>query len=264
MATQIVTLPPASRPAPATARLGGLPIACIDRARSTDVMVDHALAARGRGERPLYITSANGQVISICAANPEIRRLFEAADLIHADGQPMVFASRMMCRVKLPERVATTDLFHDVARRAERVGATFYLLGASEAAMERARTNVSRSYPSLQIVGARHGYIPAEEEMSVVSRINAMAPDFLWVGMGAPREQAFVIRNLARMPDVGVIKTSGGLFDFLSGDRPRAPIAMQRAGLEWLFRILCEPRRLGWRYLVTNPHALMLLLTRSS
>jgi exopolysaccharide biosynthesis WecB/TagA/CpsF family protein len=81
--------------------------------------------------------------------------------------------------------------------------------------------------------------------------------------MGVPREQRFVVRHRARLTSVGVIKTSGGLFDFVSGTKRRAPVLMQKTGLEWLWRASLEPKRLGWRYLKTNPSALYLLMTRS-
>jgi exopolysaccharide biosynthesis WecB/TagA/CpsF family protein len=81
--------------------------------------------------------------------------------------------------------------------------------------------------------------------------------------MGVPREQRFIVRHRHRLTSIGVIKTSGGLFDFLSGSRQRAPVWMQDAGLEWFWRACLEPKRLGWRYLKTNPLALYLLLTKS-
>ena len=138
--------------------IGGLPIAAIDREQSARLMVDTALARRGSGRPPLVITSANGQVISMCARDPDVRALFLAADLIHADGMPLVFASRLKCRTPLPERVATTDLFHDVARAAQARGATFYLLGGAPEVIERAVRNVREVYPQLTIAGFRHGY----------------------------------------------------------------------------------------------------------
>src|SRR5829696_4632592 len=91
-------------------------------------MVEWALARQHSGEAPLYSTSANGQVLSLYASNPSVRRLFLASPLIHADGMPLVFASRLKCRMALPERVATTDLFHDVAKIAVERKASFYLL----------------------------------------------------------------------------------------------------------------------------------------
>jgi N-acetylglucosaminyldiphosphoundecaprenol N-acetyl-beta-D-mannosaminyltransferase len=93
--------------------------------------------------------------------------------------------------------------------------------------------------------------------------INQARPDILWLGLGVPLEQQFAIRNRQRLLNVGVIKTSGGLFDVLSGEKPRAPLWMINAGLEWAYRLYLEPARLAGRYLLTNPHALYLLLTRT-
>jgi N-acetylglucosaminyldiphosphoundecaprenol N-acetyl-beta-D-mannosaminyltransferase len=159
----------------------------------------------------------------------------------------------------LPERVATTDLFHDVAKIAGTAGATFYLLGATQDTIETAVAKVRRAYPGLVIAGFRNGYFTREEEAQVVADINAAR-----IGMGTPREQVFAARNRERLTNVGVVKTSGGLFDFLSGRNRRAPMWLQAAGLEWLHRLALEPRRLLLRYLTTNPHALYLLLTRTS
>lgn len=246
-----------------TVRIGGLPIAVIDRAQSARRMIDIALARRNRAEPPLVITSANGEVISACAHDASIRALFTAADLIHADGMPLVFASRLKCATPLPERVATTDLFHDVARLAEPAGASFYLLGGRPEVMEATVRNVTRAYPRLQIAGFRNGYFGPDEEGRVVDAINRARPDILWVGMGVPIEQAFSLRHRGALTGVGLIKTSGGLFDFLSGHNSRAPTWMQAAGLEWLYRAALEPRRLMGRYLRTNPHAVYLLLTQT-
>jgi N-acetylglucosaminyldiphosphoundecaprenol N-acetyl-beta-D-mannosaminyltransferase len=241
--------------------IGGLPLAVIDRPASARLMIATALARRGSGSPPPIVTSANGQVISLCAREPELRALFLSADLIHADGTALVFASRLKCRTPLPERVATTDLFHDVAEVAETCGASFFLLGAAPDVIAAAAQNVRQRYPRLQLAGFRHGYFPADEEARVVAEIDAARPDILWIGMGAPNEQRFSLRHRARLTNVGLIKTSGGLFDFLSGRNSRAPMWMQSAGLEWLYRLMLEPRRLFLRYLTTNPHALYLLLT---
>jgi N-acetylglucosaminyldiphosphoundecaprenol N-acetyl-beta-D-mannosaminyltransferase len=241
--------------------IGGLPIAVIDRAASARLIIDLARSRPGR--RPVVMTSANGQVVSLVARDPEARRLFLAADLIHADGMPLVFASRLRSPAPLPERVATTDLFHDVARLAEVEGASFYLLGGEPKVIDRAVANVRERYPRLAIAGYRSGYF-AGDEGRIVDEINAAAPDVLWIGMGVPREQEFSEAYRRRLTNVGVIKTSGGLFDFLSGKNRRAPGWMQAAGLEWLYRTALEPRRLLLRYLTTNPHAAYLLLTRAS
>ncbi len=96
-----------------------------------------------------------------------------------------------------------------------------------------------------------------------VDEINALAPDYLWVALDVPYEQAFVEQYTSWLSNVGVFKTAGGLFDFLSGSRARAPNWMQATGFEWAWRIWLEPRRLFWRYLTTNPRALYLLFNRS-
>jgi len=108
-----------------------------------------------------------------------------------------------------------------------------------------------------------HGYLRGDALRAKVDEINRLAPDYLWVALGVPYEQAFVDEFAPRLCNVGVIKTSGGLFNYLSGSRPRAPRWMQNAGLEWAWRIWLEPRRLFWRYLTTNPRALYLLFNRS-
>jgi N-acetylglucosaminyldiphosphoundecaprenol N-acetyl-beta-D-mannosaminyltransferase len=244
--------------------IGGLPIAVIDRARSAQLMIEAALARRDGQARPLIFTSANGQVLSLCAQHSTIRDTFLAADLIHADGMPLVFASRLFCRTPLPERVATTDLFHDAARLAQRRRARFFLLGATDSIMEQAAQRIRALYPDLELVGRRGGYLSCHrEEARVIEDINNARPDILWLGLGVPREQEFALRHRDQLCGVGVIKTSGGLFDFLSGKNSRAPSWMQLAGLEWAYRTYLEPRRLAGRYLMTNPHAALLLLTRT-
>jgi N-acetylglucosaminyldiphosphoundecaprenol N-acetyl-beta-D-mannosaminyltransferase len=246
-----------------TLTMGGLPIAVMTRTEAAAFLNAAALApCPPGGHRPLYITSANGEVLSRAESDPAIKALFLAADMIHADGQSMVLASRLRGGTRLPERVATTDLFHDVAKLAEPSGASFYFLGSTPEGVAATVAAVRRAYPLLRIAGQHHGYFDAAEEAGVAAAIDAARPSILWIGMGVPREQAFVVRNRHRLLHVGVIKTAGGLFDFLSGRRSRAPRWMQAAGLEWLYRTMLEPRRLTMRYLTTNPHALLIMLRR--
>jgi exopolysaccharide biosynthesis WecB/TagA/CpsF family protein len=242
--------------------VGGMEIAAIGRADTAALMLDLAHTRR-RGSRPLFFTSANGEVLARVARDPALADLFAVADQVVADGQPMVIASRLRCRNPLPERVATTDLFHDAARLAEEDGSTFYMLGASPEEIRRAAATVRAMYPRLRLVGHSHGYLEGLPLAIVLDEIDALAPDILWLGLGVPREQAFVAEHGSRLRNVGVIKTSGGLFNFLSGKNRRAPAWMQAIGAEWLWRLMLEPRRLFWRYFVTNPLALFLVLTKS-
>jgi exopolysaccharide biosynthesis WecB/TagA/CpsF family protein len=235
--------------------VGGLRMAALDLEATADFMIE-ATDPRHRIGRPLYLTSANGEVLARCSTEPQTERLFRAADLINADGQPLVAASKLQSWFPLPERVATTDLFHVVARKAEVAGRSFYMLGASEDENAAAVKKVQNLYPKLKIVGYSHGYLRGDALRGKVEEINAVA-------LGVPSEQAFVEEFTPLLTNVGVIKTSGGLFNFLSGSRSRAPQWLQKIGLEWAWRTWLEPRRLLWRYLTTNPRAIYLLFSRN-
>ena len=247
-----------------TTLLGRLPIVVADIEASAAGFVRQALHQRGREARPFNSTSANGQVLALCGKDPAFLDLMLQADQIHADGMPMVLYSRMFTANPLPERVATTDLVHAVARLAEDAGVSFYFLGASEEVNAAAVEAMRKAYPKLVFAGRRNGYFRPEEEEEVVAGINAAKPDILWIGLGVPLEQKFVARNLDRLTGVGVVKTSGGLFDFLSGKNSRAPGWMQSAGLEWAYRAWLEPRRLAMRYLTTNHQAISALIRHSA
>jgi exopolysaccharide biosynthesis WecB/TagA/CpsF family protein len=225
--------------------------------------VSAALARRGTGGAPLFLTSANGNVVSRYARDQEFRRQVDSADAIDADGQPLVVASRWMTRTPIPERAATTDLFHDVGARGAKHGLRIYLLGGTEEVNITASVVALQRHPGLVLAGRRDGYFSREEEDAVVARINAARPDILWVGLGVPFEHAFVMRNRHRLTGVGIIKTCGGLFDFIAGRHQRAPQWMQDHSLEWAYRVWREPQRLFWRYATTNVHALMLLALRT-
>jgi N-acetylglucosaminyldiphosphoundecaprenol N-acetyl-beta-D-mannosaminyltransferase len=242
--------------------LGGLRLAVLDIEQTANFMIEAAFPHRRIG-RPIYLTSANGEVLARCSTEPMTERLFRAADLINADGQPLVTVSRFKSNTPLPERVATTDLFDVVARKAAAAGLTFYMFGANEEENAAAVAKVRARHPALKIVGHSHGYLRGEALRRKIDEINTLAPDYLWVALGVPYEQAFVEEFTPHLTNVGVIKTSGGLFNFLSGSRARAPQWMQMVGLEWAWRIWLEPRRLFWRYFTTNPRALYLLFNRS-
>lgn len=246
-----------------TTLLGGLPITRATMNETAEGFIAHALAARGTDRLPFYSTSANGQVLADCSRREELRLLMLKADQIHADGMPMVLYSRLFSKNPVQERVATTDLVHAVAKRAASAGVTFFFLGAKEEVNAKAVAAIQAAYPGLIFAGRRNGYFSAAEEEAVVAQIAAAKPDILWIGLGFPLEQAFVLRNLHKLRGVGVIKTSGGLFDFVSGKNKRAPQWMQKAGLEWAYRLWLEPKRLAMRYIVTNPIALHALFRHS-
>lgn len=242
--------------------LGGMISASLSR-KETVQLIDDAIAGRlPNMEQPLFMTSSNGQVISMYARDPELRELFQQADVISADGQPMVTVSHLLTSRPVPDRTSTTDLFDDASLMLPE-GTTYFMFGATAEEIERAAKTVRERYPRIRLLGYSHGYLDATGETALLDELDRLRPDILWIGLGVPREQAFVVRNMERLKSVKVIKTSGGLFNFISGSRRRAPAWMQRLGLEWLYRTALEPRRLAMRYIVTNPHSLFLLLTRT-
>lgn len=243
--------------------VGGLPIVRASMSEAADALVQTAIRKRRLHEQPFYSTSANGNILALCYRNIEFRALMLQADEIDADGMPLVIFSKLSAKRSLPERVATTDLVKVVAARAEAMDVSFYFLGGRESINAEAVARMRREYPNLVFKGRHHGYFRPEEEEAIVAEIAACKPDILWVGLGVPLEQQFVNRNLKNLRGVGVVKTCGGLFEFLSGDKRRAPKWMQSAGLEWLHRMMLEPGRLTRRYLTTNSVALYALIFRS-
>ncbi|MEO7053552.1 MAG: WecB/TagA/CpsF family glycosyltransferase [Rhizomicrobium sp.] len=244
--------------------LGGIRTACLSRAAFTRMMLIDCLAAREADQgHPKLVFAVNGHTIALAAKDEKFRCTFQRADIVHADGQAGVFASRLLTGSPIPERSATTDFIHDAAKAAVEHGLRFFMLGATEEANEKAVRILRETYPGLQIVGRRHGYFSILDEDDICDEINLAQPDVIWAGLSVPLEYEFAVRNRNRLK-AGWLITCGGCFHYVSGDYVRAPRWMQTAGLEWLHRIWREPKRLFWRYAVTNPLAFFYLLTRTS
>lgn len=192
----------------------------------------------------------NAHVCNQAAGNERFRSLVRNADLAYADGQSIVWAARMF-GMRLPERVATTDLVFPLMRAAAAAGKRVFLYGSAPGVAERAAANLLKLQPDL-IIDASHGYVPADQMDSLVRRISEFGTDILLVGLGDPRQQYWVSRYRDEL-NVPAILTCGGLFDWTSGANRRPPQWMVRAGLEWFWRVLIEPRRLAARYLLGNP-----------
>jgi exopolysaccharide biosynthesis WecB/TagA/CpsF family protein len=242
--------------------VGGIKTARIGRSGLAQLMLADCLAARVTEAHPKLVFASNGHAIAMAAQDKKFREIFAKADLVHADGQAVVFASRF-AKAPIPERSATTDFIHDAAMLAASHGLRFYLLGATEEANAKAAEILTARYPGLKIVGRRHGYFGPMDEEEICDEINLTKPDVIWAGLSVPLEYEFAVRNKRRLK-AGWLVTCGGCFNFVSGAYKRAPHWMQQAGLEWLFRLVREPKRLFWRYAVTNPVAIFLLLTRTN
>lgn len=239
-------------------KIGGLPVALCDESEMVEMMVaDIGALRRGALPAPVTVLSANGHSLSLHAENRDFARAMEAADMIHADGQSIVILSRLLPGPTIRGRSATTDFIHAAARAAVRAQASFYLLGAEDGINRAGREALERLYPGLGIAGARDGYFGPEEEAGIVEAINRSGAEVLWVGMGKPREQLFIHRNRDRLRCAWIV-SCGGCFDFLAGNYRRAPLWVQRSGLEWVHRAATGPRYLIGRYLKTNLHTLWL------
>lgn len=236
--------------------VGGFTTISCTRAQLADLMVEDCVQAREQRERsaPKLVFSSNGQGIALAGRSASFMDVMSQADVIHADGMPVVFASKRT-EAPLPERIPTTDFFHDAARAAEAAGLRFFMLGATQQQNDAAVAAIHEQYPNLQIVGSHHGYFSDDEDERVCRLIRESHADVVWIALGKPRQEEWCLRNRERLRGVGWLKTCGGLYAFLTGDAPRAPRWMQNTGLEWLFRLMDDPKRLAWRYLWTNPYA---------
>lgn len=246
--------PPGEMPAtPEVRHLFGLPV----HAATMEQAVGWCLASVDARSRSVVGVVNVAKVITL-RDQPALRSALLDCDLVLADGQGVVWASRHL-RAPLPERVAGIDLFLALLDRAEARGDRVYFLGARQAVLDRMLDVVRSRWPRLRVVGARNGYFSDEEAPAVAGAIAAAAPDMLFVGMTSPKKELFLRRYGGRAAS-GICHGVGGSFDVLAGVTPRAPVGWQRLGLEWLYRVLQEPRRLWRRYLATNTRFALLLL----
>jgi len=187
-----------------------------------------------------------------------LRAAVDGCELATADGQAVVWAARILGR-PLPERVAGIDLMDALLDVARSHGYRIFLLGAREDVLGRAEAEIYRRHPGVRIVGRHHGYFGREEEPAVVDEVASATPDMLFVALETPAKELFLARNRARLA-VPFVMGVGGSFDVLAGERRRAPRWMRRSGLEWLYRLLQDPRRLARRYAVGNTQFVWLVL----
>jgi N-acetylglucosaminyldiphosphoundecaprenol N-acetyl-beta-D-mannosaminyltransferase len=190
-----------------------------------------------------------------CQDDPELRAAVLAADFTVPDGQPLVWALKLLGH-DLRDRVYGPELMDRACARAARTGQRFYLYGGrSQAALDGLAHALRERHPGLRVVG---GFAPpfrpltAAEEQAVAADVARSGADVVWVGIGVPKQEKFMARMRPRL-DAPVLIGVGAAFDFHAGVIAQAPALVQRAGLEWLFRLSQEPRRLWRRYLAYNP-----------
>ncbi len=227
----------------------------IDRfdTRETVRRCDDVIASRGFAQH-ICINAAKLVALS---DDPQIRGIIERCDIVSPDGQSIVWASKLLGD-PLPERVNGTELMFHLFELAQEKDYGVFILGAKEHVLERAVARLRASYPRLRIVGYRDGYFSDEEGADVAEQVRDARPDILFVAMSSPRKEYWLGEH-ARTLGVPFVMGVGGSIDVVAGETRWAPPWMRRAGLEWLFRLLQEPRRMWRRYLVTNARFLGLL-----
>ncbi|HOB45105.1 MAG TPA: WecB/TagA/CpsF family glycosyltransferase [Zoogloea sp.] len=203
-----------------------------------------------RSGRPHQHVVINVDKIVKASRDPALRQIINDCDLINADGMPVVWASRLLGK-PLKERVTGVDLFEALMARAAEKGWRVFLLGAREEVVSGVAHLYPARYPGLTLAGYRNGYWKPEDEDRVVAEIAATRPDILFVAISSPKKEAFLARYQAAMK-VPFAMGVGGTFDVAVGLVKRAPVWMQKAGLEWFYRFLQEPRRMFRRYFIDD------------
>ncbi len=231
----------------------GWPIDRLDRAETVERCLE--FVARGVGCQHFSINAA---VFALLEDDPKLREVFSSCEVVSADGQSIVWASRLL-RDPLPERVPAPDLMAQLLTAAEERGLHVFILGARQEVLEKAVERLRRRHPRLEIAGYRNGYFTAEEEDAICEEVRAARPHILFVAITTPLKDYWLARNRHRL-DVPLMIGVGGAIDIVAGIHRRAPQLLQRLGLEWLFRLVQEPRRLAGRYLRTNSRFIFAVL----
>lgn len=223
----------------------GTPVCALDLGGAVD-LIDAAIRSRHN----LQIGVINAAKVVNMSKDAALKQAVLSSDVIFADGMSIVWASRILGGA-LPGRVTGIDLMLALLERGRQRGYRVFFLGATEAVSARAVEVVQRNFPGVLVVGRHHGFYADENESKIVELIAAARPDLLFVAMTSPKKENFLAKWGVRLNAV-VTHGVGGSLDVIAGHVQRAPKAWQALGLEWLYRLKQEPKRLWKRYFVTN------------
>ena len=221
-------------------------------------ITDHAM----KGVVPSYVVTPNAQHVLCLLRDADFRSIYEKAFLAVPDGVSLLWSAKFL-KTPLNGRVNGTDLFEELSAVADRKGLKVFLLGGRPGAAEAAKKTLQARHPNLQIVGTHcppYGFESQPEELaSINSKIKVAAPDILFVGLGAPKQEKRIYQNYQEL-GVPVSLGIGVSFELVADMVLRAPLWMQKWGLEWLFRLIVEPKRLWKRYVMGNPQFMWLVI----
>jgi N-acetylglucosaminyldiphosphoundecaprenol N-acetyl-beta-D-mannosaminyltransferase len=199
---------------------------------------------------PRVIQFVNANKVAQVYELPDMGPIMWRAHYVLADGQPMLPLARML-GIHVPERIDGIGLMGKLLALADLHRYSVFLLGAKQPVVEACVDRIRREFPNLRIAGFRNGYFSPDQAAEVVAQVRAARPDILFLGMGSPMKERFADRYATEL-GATVIQGVGGSFDVWAGLVKRAPVWLQRLGLEWLYRVLQEPKRMAWRYARTN------------
>lgn len=228
----------------------GVGISVLDQDRARDFLFDAARSGR-RG----YVAVTGVHGVMEAQSDPELKGILNAALLCTPDGMPMVWMGRLQGARSI-RRVYGPDLMLNLCEHSRAAGLTHFFFGGKPGVADELAATLSARFSGLRIVGT---YAPpfrqlaGEEVADLQRRVRAARPDFFWVGLSTPKQEKFMAEYLPLLPEAKIFLGVGAAFDLITGRLRQAPRWMQRAGLEWLFRLTQEPRRLARRYLVNNP-----------
>ena len=227
----------------------GVPISVVDMKLAVDRIAGWVAARRS-----CYVCAPDVHGVMRAQDLPRQMRAYRGAAMVTPDGKPLEWVGRIRGRKDIA-RVSGPDLMLEVCKRSVAEGWRHYFFGGAEGVAEEMAKRLSARIPGLQIAGIEcppFRPLTPEEEAASIRRINESGANIVWVGLGAPKQEMWMLDNVAKI-DAAVLVGVGAAFDFHSGKVKRAPLWMRNNGFEWLHRLLSEPRRLWWRYLVLAP-----------
>lgn len=238
-----------------SARLFGISVSRLTEAEAVERVL--ALARERKGGRPAQIATLNVDFVANAVGgwpfrgDAELWGILKNADFVTADGMPIVLLSRLV-GAPIPGRATGADMVPAICRRCAEEGLKVYVLGGDKGTLDAAFAKMAAAPGAESVAAVLAGYDPAfvnlaEDQPEIAARVNAAAPDILFVALGNPKQELWMSRNASRL-NVGAMMGVGGTFNFIAGRVRRAPRWMQRAGLEWIYRICQEPGRLWRRY----------------
>jgi N-acetylglucosaminyldiphosphoundecaprenol N-acetyl-beta-D-mannosaminyltransferase len=192
---------------------------------------------------PHHVITVDASMVVLAREDPDLKRIVRGADLVTPDGAGILWAANLFGK-RINNKVSGVDIVEQLCKASSMTGLKLFFLGAAPEVASTAAVKLTEKYPGARIVGTRHGFFTVEEEPEIVKEIAETKPDVLFVAFGIPKQEKFIERNKAAM-GIPVLIGVGGSFDVYSGLVKRAPVWMQNAGLEWIFRLCQNPKKIN-------------------